>query len=65
MNKKLRKKIRIELIKNDTSAAEIARNLGVHRTYINNVIASIVKTQYVREAIAKTINIPIEELWPN
>lgn len=57
-------KIKIELLKKEISAAEIARRAGVVRSAISNVIAGRRKSKKLRKAIADAIGEPVEALWP-
>ncbi len=58
-------KIKIELLKNGITGAEIARRAGVTRVAIYHVIEDRSKSRRLRKAIAKALGLPVEELWPN
>lgn len=58
-------KIKIELLKKGIAGAEIARRCGVTRAAIYHVIEGRVRSHRLRSAIAKAIEIPLKELWPD
>jgi DNA-binding transcriptional regulator LsrR (DeoR family) len=57
--------IRIKMMRAGVTAAHIAEQLGVTEPFVHQVITEMKNTQYVREAIAKALNKPVEKLWPN
>jgi lambda repressor-like predicted transcriptional regulator len=58
-------KIKKSLIDKRTTAAAIARNVGVHRSYITHVIAGRSKAPHMRQIIADALSQKIEDLWPD
>lgn len=64
MSLTLEQKIRIELIKKNIPAAEIARRLGITRNAIWLTIHGKTKKLRNRKAIADAIGMAVEELWP-
>ncbi|MDG6005520.1 MAG: hypothetical protein E3K29_06685 [Candidatus Brocadia sp.] len=59
-----RQKIKIELIKKNTSGFEIARKMGVSRSAIYLTIYGKRKSPRLRKAIADAIDMKVEDLWP-
>ncbi len=59
------KKIRMKMILNDVSGAEIARNLGVDRSAVSKTIKGKIKSYRLRKAIADAIGCKVTELWPD
>lgn len=57
--------IKIDLMRNLTSQAAIGRKLGVSRAFVHQVIMRIRNTESVRQAIAKAIKKPYQEVWPD
>lgn len=55
--------IRAALLLKNITLAEIAKQLGVHRPHISAVIYGNRPTRYVREAIAKAIDLPVEQVF--
>ncbi len=56
--------IRAELLKNDVKIKDIASELGLVSPCISAVISGRRRTPKVREAIARAINKPVNEIWP-
>ena len=61
----LKQKIKIELIKKNIPAAEIARRLGVSRQAVWLTIHGKTKKIRNRKAIAEAIGVKVEDLWPS
>lgn len=57
-------RIKILLMNAGITAADIARECNVHRSFVTHVIAGRVKTKRIRTAIAKRLQVPLAELWP-
>ncbi len=64
-NNKFIVQIKIQLLRAGKTQASIARDLGVNRSFVNNVIKGHRSTLRVRKAIAKAVGKRIEELWPS
>ncbi len=56
--------IKILFLENNTSGAQIGRDNAVGRTAISHTIAGRCKSKRLRNAIAKAINLKVEEIWP-
>ena len=59
------KKIRIEMIKADVKIVEIASHLGITPSAVHQVVSGNRSTLRIREAIAKAVGKPVDELWPS
>jgi len=59
-----RKKIQIEMIKKDVTAAAIGRTINVTRVAIIRAIKGELKSKKLRKAIADALGAPVNELWP-
>ena len=59
------KQIKIEMIKKDVSPPELARSLGVSPVAVYRVRKGNLPSRRIREAIAKSINKPIEKVFPS
>ncbi len=57
------KKIKIQMIRKDISAAEIARRVKVNRSAITQTIHGLIKSRRLRTAIASSLNIPYRKIW--
>ena len=57
-------KIKILLLNAELTAAEIARDCGVHRSFVTHVISGRVKTKRIRSEISRRLQVPVSELWP-
>jgi len=57
--------IRIKMMRAGISASEIANSLGITQPFVHQVITGLRKNRYIREAIARALNQPVEKLWPN
>jgi DNA-binding XRE family transcriptional regulator len=64
MDISLDKKIRMKMIEMDVSGAEIAREIGVHRSAINNTVKGILKSFRLRRAIADALQLKVTDIWP-
>jgi len=64
-NNKFIIEIKIMLLRAGKTQASIARDLGVNRSFVNNVIKGHRSTRRVREAIANAVGKRIGELWPS
>ena len=64
-NNKFIIEIKIQLLRAGKTQASIARDLGVNRSFVNNVIKGLRHTARVRMAIAKAVGKRVEELWPS
>jgi lambda repressor-like predicted transcriptional regulator len=64
-NNKFIIEIKIQLLRAGKTQASIARELGVNRSFVNNVIKGHRSTMRVREAIAKAVGKRVDELWPS
>jgi DNA-binding XRE family transcriptional regulator len=60
-----RKKIQIEMIKKDVTAAAIGRTINVTRVAIIRAIKGELKSTKLRKAIAEALGAHIEDLWPD
>ncbi|MBI3755760.1 MAG: helix-turn-helix transcriptional regulator [Deltaproteobacteria bacterium] len=56
------KKIKIAMIEQNLTGGEIARRIGVDRSYIWHVARSDFKTEWVRKAICNALNLPLS-IW--
>ena len=56
--------IKRNLMRNLKTQAAIARKVGVSRGFVHQVIMRIRNTESVRQAIAKAIKKPYQEVWP-
>ena len=59
--------IRIELLKNGLTLAELGRKCGAHRNLVRYAIRGRAvrgKVIQIRREIAKAIGKPVEEIWP-
>lgn len=61
----LKQKIKIELIKSGVNGAQIGRKVGVSRDAISKTIKGEIKAYRLRKAIAETIGVTVEDLWPS
>lgn len=61
----MRKKIRARLLMKDITLAEIARDLGVSRTWVSLVVNGHKKSRRIQAAIASALGVPYESLWNN
>jgi transcriptional regulator with XRE-family HTH domain len=57
--------IKIELIRNNISQADIARGKGVTPTTVHRVIRGQSVSDPVQQAIAKAINKPVTKVFPD
>ena len=57
--------IRGALVTREITNAEIARELGITPTMVGYVIRGKKKTLYIRQAMARRLNLPITDLWPD
>jgi lambda repressor-like predicted transcriptional regulator len=64
-NNKFIIEIKVQLLRAGKTQASIARELGVNRSFVNNVIKGHRSTKRVREAIAKAVGKRVNELWPS
>lgn len=55
--------IRAELLLQNIKCVDIAESLGISKQYLSGTINFRNKTSYVREAIAKAIGKPVEEVF--
>ena len=58
-------RIRVLLLENRVTQAEIARSLGVTPQTVNTVIDGRIVSHRVREAIAEATGTDLKILWPN
>jgi lambda repressor-like predicted transcriptional regulator len=58
------KEIRKRLIDLEVSQAEIARRNRVTRASVNHVIMGRIVSRRLRRAIARTLGVPVKEIWP-
>ncbi len=56
--------IRAELIRRNVRVTDIASSLGLPHPNVCAVIAGKRPTKHIRRAIAKAINKPVREIWP-
>lgn len=59
------KKIRARLLMKGITLAEIARGLGVSRTWVSLVVNGHKKSRRIQEAIADALGVSYESLWFN
>jgi len=57
--------IRVLLLRAGKTQGQIAKELGITRAFVNQVVLGVRHTSYIREAIAKAVGKPVEKLWPN
>ncbi len=60
-----RKRIQIEMIKKDITAASIGRTINVTRTAVLRAIKGELKSKKLRKAIADALGTQVNELWPD
>jgi predicted transcriptional regulator len=60
---KIRDRIRIEMIKKNIRTRDISSPLSITRNAVNQVISGYNKTGYIRQAIAKAIDMDYAALW--
>jgi DNA-binding XRE family transcriptional regulator len=58
------KEIKILLMRKDVKQADIARQLKVSKTAVHNVIKGISESKRIKKAIAESMGISINDLWP-
>lgn len=57
--------IRAELMRHNVQQSEIARELGITRPNVSVVVSGKRPNPIIRAAIAKAINKPVSEIWPD
>lgn len=57
------KKVKITLLMQDLTQTELAQRLGLRLPHLNMVVNGRRKTRWIREAIARELNRPTEELF--
>lgn len=57
--------IKILLLRAGVSQAHFARQLGVSKAAIHNVIAGRSTSNRIKRAISKKLGIPVVDLWPS
>jgi len=57
------RQIKAGLILKGISCGQLARKLGVSRTWMSLVVCSRVKSRRIQQAIADALEIPYEKLW--
>lgn len=57
--------IRVELLRNRMTQAEIAESLGVHPTAVNKVIDGLSTSDRIRRAVADAIKTDVRRVWPS
>ena len=58
-----RENIKAELRLAGSSLAQIARELGVSRQFVSTVLSGQKRSERIEEHIARTVGIPVGELW--
>lgn len=58
------KRIRALLLLKNITSADIARELGVSRTWMSLVVNGHKKSDRIRKNIANKLSMTVEELWP-
>jgi transcriptional regulator with XRE-family HTH domain len=57
------KKVKIEMIKREISQTELAKRLGLSLPHLNLIINGRRKTRWIQEAIARELNVKVEDLF--
>ena len=57
--------LKIKLLKAGITQADIAREIGVTRAFVNQIINGQRQTRRVRMAVAKAVGKRVEDLWPS
>jgi len=57
--------IRAEMVRNGITNRKIAKQEEVRPNYVYMVLAGLRTGYRIRRAIAKAVNIPVEQLWPD
>lgn len=57
------KKVKIEMIKREITQTELAKRLGLSLPHLNLIINGHRKTRWIREAIARELNVRVEDLF--
>jgi len=52
-----------QLHKRGSSSAEVARNLGITRCVVSNVMAGRRTSRRVKEEVARILGMPVEKIW--
>ena len=60
----MKKKIRALLLMQDITCAELAREVGVTRTWIPLVVNGHKRSRRIRRIVAKRLGMKVEDLWP-
>ena len=61
----MKKKIRALLLMKDITCAELAREVGVSRTWISLVVNGHEKSKRIRKIVAHRLGLKVEDLWPS
>lgn len=56
--------IRIALLRKGYTNAQVARDLGLERKTVSNVVHGYGKSRRVANAVSRITGIPVEALWP-
>jgi len=65
MAKKTTRKIKALMILKGITGVQLAKDLGVSRTWLSLVINGHHRTRRTREAIAKALGKKVTDLWPD
>ena len=57
--------IRAEMVRRKVTVVSIAKSLGVRQPNVSQVIYGVRPTRRIRQAIADSIDRPIDEIWPD
>ncbi len=57
--------IKALIVGTGTSITAIARNAGVSREWVSNVVNGHKNSKRIRKAIAEAVGKSVEDLWPN
>ena len=61
----MKKKIRALLLMKDTTCAELAREVGVSRTWVSLVVNGHKRSDRIRKVVAQRLGVAVSDLWPN
>lgn len=65
-NKKMTpKEIKMLLLEHDVKQVQIAKKLGTSRAAISLVIKGVAESRRIKKAIAQSLGMEAEDLWPN
>jgi lambda repressor-like predicted transcriptional regulator len=59
------REIKAEMMRRGVTTIQIARALGVTRTWVSLVLNERAESPRVRKAIAEALGVKVKDLWPN